>query len=127
MANASATVSHLQSPRERLAQAVDVAPRWAAEVDAQGRFPHEAFDALKQARLLGIMIPREYGGEDATLAEIVDMCAALGQACASTAMIFAMHHIKASSLVFHGGKSAWHADFMRRVAREQLLLGSATT
>lgn len=42
-------------------------------------------------------------------------------------MIFAMHHIKASSLVEHGETSPWHAGFMSRIASEQLLLASATT
>jgi acyl-CoA dehydrogenase len=127
MANASARVAHLQSARQRLEPALDIARKYAGEVDRENRFPAEAFDALKRARLLGIMIPVQHGGEGATLAEIVDICGALGQACASAAMIFAMHQIKVSSLVTHGETSAWHTGFMQRVASEQLLLGSATT
>ena len=127
MSSAAARVSHILPPRQRLDKAVSIAREFAADVDSKSRFPHEAFAALKQARLLGVMIPPEHGGEGASLADIVDMCGALGQACASTAMIFAMHQIKVSSLVTHGMNSPWHADFMKRVAAEQLLLGSATT
>ncbi|NTJ43230.1 acyl-CoA/acyl-ACP dehydrogenase [Agrobacterium larrymoorei] len=104
-----------------------IAAKFADDVDAAGRFPKEAVDALKSERLLGIQVPRHLGGEGASLLEIADICCTLGQACSATAMIFAMHHIKASSLVEHGEESAWHAGFMRRVASEQLLLGSATT
>ena len=34
----------------------------AAAVDAQARFPDEAFVALRQARLLSAYVPTEYGG-----------------------------------------------------------------
>ncbi len=127
MSNASAKIAHLTAPRQRLAAALEIARLHADDLDRQGRFPHEAIEGLKKARLLGVMIPAECGGEGASLADVVDMCGALGQACASTAMIFAMHHIKVSSLVTHGLDSLWHRAFMKRVADEQLLVGSATT
>lgn len=104
-----------------------VAAKFADDVDAAGRFPSEAVNALRSERLLGIQVPKHLGGESASLLEIADICCTLGQACSATAMIFAMHHIKASSLVEHGEASEWHTAFMHRVADEQLLLGSATT
>jgi acyl-CoA dehydrogenase len=58
--------------------------------------------------------------------EVAELCSLLGQHCASTAMVFAMHQIKVSSLVSHGG-GEWHRSFMRRIRDEQLLLASATT
>lgn len=104
-----------------------IAAEHAADVDARSRFPQEAFDALKQERLLGIMVPAAQGGEEVSLTTIAEICTALAQACASTGMIYAMHQIKASSLVVHCGDDPWHAGFMARIAREQLLLASATT
>jgi acyl-CoA dehydrogenase len=76
---------------------------------------------------MGVQIPTAFGGEGASTAEIAEVCSILGQACSSSAMVFAMHQIKVSSLVTHGGDDAWHQGFMARVAAEQLLLGSATT
>ena len=55
------------------------------------------------------------------------MCYTLGRACASTAMIFAMHQTKVACLVRHGAGSRWHETLMRRVAAEQMLLASSTT
>src|SRR3977135_1942418 len=55
------------------------------------------------------------------------MCYTLGRACASTAMIFAMHQTKVACLVRHGTGSDWHEMLMRRVASEQMLLASSTT
>jgi acyl-CoA dehydrogenase len=73
------------------------------------------------------MLPRELGGEDAALSEIVDICYRLGQACASTSMIYAMHQACVACVLRHRGGSEWHAALLRRIAAEQLLLASSTT
>lgn len=104
-----------------------IAAEHAASVDAEARFPVEAFAALRQERLLGIMIPEALGGEEASLTAIAEICSLLAQGCASTGMIYAMHQIKTSSLVTHAQDEEWHRGFMRRIAEEQLLLASATT
>lgn len=112
---------------ERAKRAAAVGAAHADDVDAAGRFPREAVDALRAERLLGIQIPIDCGGEGASTAEVAEVCAILGQACAAAAMTFAMHQIKVSSLVSHGAESDWHRSFMARIAAEQLLLASATT
>ena len=111
----------------RAARVAAVAGKYADAVDAESRFPREAVDAMRAERLLSIQIPAELGGEGASITEIAELCSILGQACAASAMVFAMHQIKLSSLVEHGGGSDWHREFMRRIAKEQLLLASATT
>jgi acyl-CoA dehydrogenase len=50
----------------------------------------------------------------------------LGQHCASTAMVFAMHQIQVASIVHHG-KSAFFRSYLSELAAGQLLLASATT
>jgi acyl-CoA dehydrogenase len=104
-----------------------VAAEFADRVDHDGRFPREAADAMKAERLLGIQIPAGLGGESASIQDLAEVCSILGQACAASAMVFAMHQIKVSSLVEHGGDSEWHKDFMRELASRQLLVASATT
>ncbi|MDJ1638173.1 acyl-CoA dehydrogenase family protein, partial [Rhizobium rhizogenes] len=111
----------------QIKKVADVAAQYADTVDAEGRFPQEAVDAMKAERLLGIQVPRHLGGESATITEIAELCSLLGQACAASAMVFAMHHIKLSSLVEHGTGSQWHTAFTQRIAAEQLLIASATT
>ncbi len=112
---------------ERAGRVAAVAAAHADEVDASARFPREAVDAMIAERLLSVQVPVELGGEAASLSEIAEACSLIGQACAAAAMVFAMHHIKLSSLVSHGAESGWHRAFMRRIASEQLLLASATT
>jgi acyl-CoA dehydrogenase len=111
----------------RAARVAAIAAKHADAVDGEGRFPREAISALKAERLLSIQVPAELGGEGASITEIAALCTVLGQACAASAMVFAMHQIKLSSLVEHGEASDWHREFMRRIARDQLLLASATT
>ncbi len=105
----------------------EVAARHAAAVDAEARFPHEAFAALKAEKLLGVMVPAEFGGAGASIPEVLALCHALGQSCASTAMIFAMHQIQVACIVRHGQQSAWHRALLQRLAGEQMLLASATS
>jgi acyl-CoA dehydrogenase len=112
----------------RRAEPVAVAAAAAADlVDRDARFPSEAFEVLRAQRLLGIMLPRELGGEDARMSEIVDICYQLGQACGSTAMIYAMHQSCVACVLRHGRGSPWHEALLRRIAGEQLLLASSTT
>lgn len=112
---------------ERMGRVAAVAARNADAVDREGRFPTETIEALKRERLLGLAIPADHGGEAAGTALIAGLIVQLGQACGSSAMIYAMHQIKTSSFVMHGGASAWHRAYMRRIAAEQLLMASATT
>ena len=111
----------------RARRVAEIAARHADAVDREARFPREAVDAMKAEGLLGAMIPVAFGGEGASLADVAMVCSVLGQGCSSAGMIFAMHQIKASSLITHGAENPWHRAFMRRVATEQLLIASATT
>jgi acyl-CoA dehydrogenase len=106
---------------------VAVAARHASAVDNGARFPTEAFEAIKAQRLLGIRIAKELGGEDASLAQVADVCYRLGQACASTGMIYAMHQIKVACITRHMRGSAPLERLLRRLCSEQLLLASSTT
>jgi acyl-CoA dehydrogenase len=111
----------------RARAAADVAASHAAAVDAQARFPAEAFAEIRRQRLLGIMVPEVLAGEGADLAEIADVCFTLGQACSSTALIYAMHQIKMACIVRHAKGAPALERILRLVASDQLLLASSTT
>lgn len=113
--------------RERAEACAAIALVHADDVDANARFPIEAIEALKAAGLLGAMVPVEFGGFGASLGALADVCMILGRSCASTAMIFAMHQIDVACVIQHHGGSPWLTDFLRAVARDQLLLASSTT
>jgi acyl-CoA dehydrogenase len=112
---------------QRIAAVTAAAALDAEEVDRAARFPQRAIDAARHERLLGVQIPKAFGGDGASIFDVTDMCYALGRACSSTAMIFAMHQTKVACLVRHGMGSAYHEALMRRVASGQMLLASSTT
>jgi len=113
--------------KSRAAKVAAVAADHAVAVDRDSRFPAEAIAAARSERLLGVAVPCELGGEGAGIAAVVDVCYALGRACASTAMIYAMHQASVACLARHGRTSAWHQLLLRRLCNEQLLLASSTT
>lgn len=104
----------------------DIAAPAADAVDQDARFPHEAFTAMRAERMLGAMIPPEQGGAGAGIAEVAAAVQALGEHCASTSMIYAMHQIQVACLVRHGD-SPFMQEVLARVAQEEMLLASATT
>ena len=74
------------------------------------------------------MVPAVLGGEEASVADVVDVCYTLGRACSSTGMIYAMHQVKAACVAYsRHGFSEWHRGFMTRMVEDQLLLASSTT
>jgi acyl-CoA dehydrogenase len=111
----------------RARAAADVAKMTAAAVDAEARFPKESFAEIRKQRLLGIQVPQALGGEGASIAEVADICYILGQACSSTALIYAMHQIKMACIVRHTKGNAALERILGRIAAEQLLMASSTT
>ena len=106
--------------------AVKAAAESADDVDRKSRFPSEAIDALKDAKLLSCSLPRKLGGESYGIAQLAAIARALGSGCSSAATVFAMHHIQAMSLTRHG-QSGPTAELIAKIAAEESLLASATT
>lgn len=70
--------------------AKEVAPL-AEELDRTGRFPQETVDKMARLGLMGLNVPKEYGGEG-----LPDICkvmaiSEIAKACASTAEMYAVH------------------------------------
>ena len=99
----------------------------ARAVDREARFPDEAIRAAREQRLLGLLVPTALGGEGASVSDVTDVCFALGRACGSTGLIFAMHQMMVACLIKHGLENAWHRRLVQRIHSDQLLLASSTT
>jgi acyl-CoA dehydrogenase len=111
----------------RAAKTAAAAGENASTVDREARFPTEAFASARKERLLGILVPAEFGGESASLSDVVDICYMLSAACGATGMVFAMHQIMVAILVRHARRNLWHRRLLHRLADEQLLIASSTT
>ncbi len=107
--------------------ATDIAANHAADVDAQARFPHETLAALREARVLSANVPIESGGAGCSMVQLATLCATLAQACASSAMVLAMHYIQVACIARHSTESAFFRSYLCELVEQQFLLASMTS
>ena len=98
----------------------------AVSVDKEGRFPREAIDALKAAKMLSAFVPESAGGFGSSISELGLMCEALGQRCASAAMVFAMHQVQVACVVRHG-RTPFFQSYIKDLVHDQRLIASVTS
>ncbi len=107
--------------------ATEVALVHAATVDADSRFPHETVAALREAKALSALLPRELGGIGCNMRQLATLCSTLAQGCGSSAMILAMHYIQVACIARHSKDSAVLQQYLRELAQNQYLLASMTS
>jgi len=99
----------------------------AAEVDRDHRFPVEAIDAAKAAGLLGVLIPREYGGAGLDAIAFAVCIEELAQACASTSVIVDVHTSVGSEPILLFGTEEQKRRWLPPLASGELLGAFALT
>ncbi len=65
----------------------------AKEIDETRRFPRENFEKMGELGLLGVLIPKEYGGAEGSYATCTLVMEEIARCCASTALSYAAHAI----------------------------------
>jgi alkylation response protein AidB-like acyl-CoA dehydrogenase len=107
-----------RDPLERArAVAAIVAPR-AAETDRTEAYPWYAVHALRDAGLMGMTIPKEYGGAGASYLDAVLAIEELAKACAATGRIAVESNMGAIGAIMQYGSEA-----QRRLAAGLVLSG----
>jgi alkylation response protein AidB-like acyl-CoA dehydrogenase len=76
---------------ERLVPPLEIAAAHTRSVDRDGRFPRETIDALAEAGVLGLTIPRERGGLGGGPVEFATATRRLASVDPSAAMVYLMH------------------------------------
>jgi alkylation response protein AidB-like acyl-CoA dehydrogenase len=104
-----------------------VARPHAAEVDLEYRFPDEAVDAAAAAGLLGILIPRQYGGAGLDAIAFAVCIEELAQACASTSVIVDVHTSVGSEPILLFGTEEQKRKWLPPLASGELLGAFALT
>lgn len=74
----------------------------ADQIDQARRFPRENLQALGAAGVLGLLIPTQYGGAGAGIAEMSQVLDTQAQNCASTAMVTLMHYCATAVIATKG-------------------------
>ena len=98
----------------------------ADDVDRLARFPKEAIHAIRQERLLALLIPQERGGLGGDMRAASTVVRILARSCTATALVTAMHYYQTQILVRHGN-TAVLSDYLQRAAVDQLLIANATS
>jgi alkylation response protein AidB-like acyl-CoA dehydrogenase len=99
----------------------------ATEVDRDHRFPEESIKAAGEAGLLGVLIPREYGGAGLDILAFVLCIEELAQACASTSVIVDVHTSVGSEPILLFGTEEQKQRWLPALASGELLGAFALT
>ena len=98
-----------------LVEVVDALAANAARHDAEGSFPHDAFDLLSKHRVLDLVVPTELGGGGAGLEAVVRVLIELGRGDPSVALVTALHLLQHSMITSPG--SVWPTALAERLQR----------
>ncbi|HEV3477055.1 MAG TPA: acyl-CoA dehydrogenase family protein, partial [Rubrobacteraceae bacterium] len=94
----------------------EVAP-YAAELDREDRFPAETFDKLAEAGLMGLCVPRGYGGAGADFLSYVLLLEEISRADAGVGVTLAVHTSAGTLPILMYGdedqRSRWLPDLAR--------------
>src|SRR5690348_4622219 len=99
----------------------DVFAERAAQYDWEGRFPRENFVDLHHAGYLTLTIPRELGGQGASMLDLVHAQSRLAQGDSSTALVASMHLMHIGRLV--EGRNEY-PEVVRRVCQDVVERGA---
>jgi alkylation response protein AidB-like acyl-CoA dehydrogenase len=110
----------LEGPELKFAEraaaiAKDVAAPASADVDAKGRFPKEAIDALASQGFFGLCLPASHGGQGQGTRVFAAVVEELAQACGSTAMVYVMH-VSAAQTIAASASLAERDALLREIA-----------
>jgi isovaleryl-CoA dehydrogenase len=96
--------------------AADVLAPNAARTDAECAWPAHAFDALRETGLLGLHVPKRFGGHEEGLLALAAMTEALATGCSSAAICYGMHCV--GSAVITAKATPDHEErYLRPIAR----------
>lgn len=93
----------------------------ASEDDRLARFPRTTFLRLYEAGLLGLTVPRRFGGQEAGLRAAAALVTEVGRGCASTALVLAMQLLHHHAIA---GNARWPERLAARVGREAVERGA---
>lgn len=97
----------------------EVAPI-ACDVDEQERFPTESVEKMFKAGLMGILIPREYGGQGADMLSYAMGCEELSRACGTTGVIMSAHMSLCAGPIIEFGNEAQKKKYLPQLANEKV-------
>ena len=99
----------------------------AAEIDERAEFPAGTVRKMAEINLLGLTIPREYGGVGADGISYAIAIEELSRVCASTGIIMAVHNSLGSFPIMKFGTDEQKKKYLPKLARGEMLAAFALT
>lgn len=93
----------------------------ATELDRDQRYPWETINKLVEHNLTGLFLPKQWGGQGASLTTTVAVVETLGSYCASTAAIMCAYQLGAFPILLAG------TDEQKNFYLREMALGRATS
>ena len=92
----------------------------AADYDASGDFPHANFALLREAGLLALTAPVEFGGRGGGLSEAAEVIGGVARGEPSTALVLTMQYLNLATLP----RGRWPRALVERVIRDAVDRGA---
>ncbi|AXK49117.1 acyl-CoA dehydrogenase [Aliarcobacter trophiarum LMG 25534] len=100
-----------------------IAP-YTQDVDCEAKFPIESFKFIKDKKITGLLVPKEYGGMGLGFYEHTQTILAFANYCATTALCYMMHNVATNCLVTYGSEEL-KKEFLPKIANGELMLALA--
>jgi alkylation response protein AidB-like acyl-CoA dehydrogenase len=119
---------HLELDQEQLAYkasieqfAADVVAPRAAAIDESGVFPTDVIQAAAARGLMGVTLPKSWGGAGFDCLNYILAIEAVARASATVAASLVVHNSLVAELIAHAGRAAQKEQWLRRLATGQAL------
>jgi len=89
----------------------------AAELDVEERFPRETFEKMREAEMLGLPFPKEYGGAGGDSISYAICIEELSRHCATTGVMYSAHISLGSNPIYMFGTEAQKQKYLVPMAR----------
>ena len=106
--------------------AQDVVAPVADELFESGRFPYEIIAGLADLGFMGILVPEEYGGVEASTTAYISAIEEMSKVDVTTALTWQVH-VLVTEVYSHFASDEQKAEWLPRMARGEILGGIAMT
>lgn len=93
----------------------------ASELDQTGEYPWAAIRALQEADLMGVWIPREYGGHGAGILNLCLVVEELSRVCGAVGVAYAVNALGSFPIIL-GGTEEQKNKYLPKIARGEKLI-----
>jgi butyryl-CoA dehydrogenase len=96
----------------------------AAELDRTGEYPWSVIEALKEAGMMGMWIPKDYGGSSSGLLNLCIVCEEMSRACGGIGCTYVVNALGSFPIIL-GGTEEQKKKYLPQIASGEKLISFA--